>query len=140
MSGVPPNCSVQQEDKRFQRSTAPNPNGLLMWQAPDSEQCPVRCTTGLSSVPSTATTGIVVGAINTHNHLYSSHPSLLHCSFNTRAKANTPKSQSKHSIHSKLQKSTQLLRDLREDHLCLFCCSCCLDCFLLLIIILLSAL
>jgi hypothetical protein len=100
---------VQQKDKRLQRSTAPNPNDLLMWQASDSEQCPVRCTTGLSGVPSIATTGILVGAINTPNHLYSSHPSLLHYLFNTRAKANTPKTQSKHSIHSKLQISTQLL-------------------------------
>jgi hypothetical protein len=51
MSGVPPDCPVQQEDKRIQRSTAPNPNGMLTWRASDSEQSPVRCTTGLSGVP-----------------------------------------------------------------------------------------
>jgi hypothetical protein len=59
--------------------------------------------------PSTTMTGIVVWAINTPNHLYSSHPSLLHFSFNTRAKANTPKTQSKHSIHSKLQNQLNCL-------------------------------
>jgi hypothetical protein len=42
---------VQQEDKGLERSTAPNPNGLLTWQASDSEQYPIRCTTGLSGVP-----------------------------------------------------------------------------------------
>jgi hypothetical protein len=29
-------CPVPQEDKGIQRSTTPNPNGLLAWQAPDS--------------------------------------------------------------------------------------------------------
>jgi hypothetical protein len=29
MSGVPPDCPVQLEDKGLQRSAAPNPNGLL---------------------------------------------------------------------------------------------------------------
>jgi hypothetical protein len=51
LSGVPADCPVQQEDKRLQRSNAPNPNGLLTWQAPASEQCHVRCTTGLSGMP-----------------------------------------------------------------------------------------
>jgi hypothetical protein len=50
-SGVPPDCPVTQDDKRLQRSTAPNPNGLLTWYALDNEQCHVRCTTGLSGVP-----------------------------------------------------------------------------------------
>jgi hypothetical protein len=65
LSGVPSDCPVSQEDKGLQWSTAPNPNGLLTLQAPDSEQCHVRCTTGLSGVPSTATARLVVGAINT---------------------------------------------------------------------------
>jgi hypothetical protein len=42
---------VPQEDKGLQRSTTPNPNGLLTWQAPNSEQCHVRCTTGLLRAP-----------------------------------------------------------------------------------------
>jgi hypothetical protein len=42
---------VPQEDKILQWSTTPNPNGQLMWHAPDSEQCCVQCTTGLSVVP-----------------------------------------------------------------------------------------
>jgi hypothetical protein len=44
-------CPVQLQDKGFQRSTAPNPNSVLMWHVPDSQQCSIRCTTGLSSVP-----------------------------------------------------------------------------------------
>jgi hypothetical protein len=54
MSEVPPDCPMQQEDKILQRSTAPNPNSVLTWQVPNSEQYLVRCTTGLSGVPSTA--------------------------------------------------------------------------------------
>jgi hypothetical protein len=62
-----------------------------MTHTPDTEQCHVRCTTGLSGVPSTATTRIVVGAINTPNHLNSIHPSFLNFTFNTRAKGYTPR-------------------------------------------------
>jgi hypothetical protein len=51
LSGVPPDCPVPQEDKWLQWSNAPNLNGWLTWHAPDSEQCHVRCTTGLSDVP-----------------------------------------------------------------------------------------
>jgi hypothetical protein len=50
LSGVPLDFLVPQEDKRLQWSTAPNPNGLLTWHGSDSEQCHVRCTTGLSGV------------------------------------------------------------------------------------------
>jgi hypothetical protein len=49
--GVPPDCPMPQEDKVLQYSTAPNPNGLLTWHAPDNEQCHVWCTTGLFGVP-----------------------------------------------------------------------------------------
>jgi hypothetical protein len=59
--------------------------------------------------PSTATAGIVVGAINTPNHHLSSHPSFPTFSFNTRAKEYTPKTQSKHSILSKLQNQIKCL-------------------------------
>jgi ferredoxin len=58
-------CPVKLHDKELQRSTAPNPNRQLTWHAPDTEQCPVRCTTRLSGAPSIATTRIVIGAINT---------------------------------------------------------------------------
>jgi hypothetical protein len=51
MSGVPPDCPVQLRDKELQRLTAPNPNSVLTWHAPDSEQCPIWCTTELSGVP-----------------------------------------------------------------------------------------
>jgi hypothetical protein len=46
-----PDCPMCQKDRSLQRSTAPNPNGRMMWHTPDSEQYCVRCTTGLSSVP-----------------------------------------------------------------------------------------
>jgi hypothetical protein len=36
--GVPPDCPMPQEDRRLQRSTAPNPNGRLTWHSPDNEQ------------------------------------------------------------------------------------------------------
>jgi hypothetical protein len=85
--------SGELEDKGLQRSTAPNPNGLLTWQAQDSEQYPVRCTTGLSGVPSTATTRIVVGAINTPNHHHSNHSSFLNFTFIARAKDYTRHNQ-----------------------------------------------
>jgi hypothetical protein len=68
--------------------------------APDSEQCHVRCTAGLSGVPSTATTRIVVVAINTPNHLHSSYLSFLNSTFNTRAKDYIPR-QSTDQILSK---------------------------------------
>jgi hypothetical protein len=90
LSSVPPDCPVPQEDKGLKQSTAPNPNGPLMWHALDNEQCHVRCTTGPSGVPSTTTTRIVVGAINTPNHHHSNHPSFRPFTFNTRAKAYTP--------------------------------------------------
>jgi hypothetical protein len=91
MSGVPPDCPVQQQDKELQWSTAPNPNNVLTWHTLDSEQCPIRCTTGLSDAPSTTTARIVVGAINTPNHHHSSHPSFLNFTFNTRPIAFTPR-------------------------------------------------
>jgi hypothetical protein len=46
-----PKCPVPQENKELQLSTAPNPNGLLMWHAPDNEQCHVRYNTVMSGVP-----------------------------------------------------------------------------------------
>jgi hypothetical protein len=51
LSGVPPDCPVPQEDKELQWSTAPNPNSRVTWHAPNSKQCSVWCTTGLSGVP-----------------------------------------------------------------------------------------
>jgi hypothetical protein len=81
----------------------------------NNEQCPVRCTTRLSGAPSTVTTRIVVGAINTPNHLHSSYPSFLNFTFIARAKANTPKTQSQHSIHSKLQNQLYCLETCERN-------------------------
>jgi hypothetical protein len=120
---------VPQENKGLQRSTAPNPNGQLTWHAPDNEQCHVRCTTGLFGVPSTATTRIVVGAINTPNHHHSSHPS-FGPSHSIQEQKPTLQDTIKRSNPLEASKSTQLLSDLREGVLCFFCCSYCLDWFL----------
>jgi hypothetical protein len=82
--------------------------------------------------PSTATTGIVVGAINAPNHHHSSYQSIPTSSFNTRAKEYILKTQSKHQILSKFQnqfKWSKVPSDLRESDLCFFCCSCCLVVF-----------
>jgi hypothetical protein len=83
VSGVPLDCPVPQEDKWLQRSTTPNPNGWLTWHAPDNDKCYVRCAYRQQSQP---TARKCLEAINTPNHLHSSHPSLPHISFNTRAK------------------------------------------------------
>jgi hypothetical protein len=51
LSGVAPDCSVQQDDKALQRSTAPNPNGCA--GVARTGQCTVivRWRTGLSGAP-----------------------------------------------------------------------------------------
>jgi hypothetical protein len=82
-----PDCPVPQEDKGLQRSTAPNPNGLLMWHAPDSEQCHVRCTTRLPRMPIDSNDWNSGWSYKYPNHHHSSHPSFLNSTFNTRAKA-----------------------------------------------------
>jgi hypothetical protein len=114
---VPPDCPVQQKDKGFQRSTTPNPNGRA-----DVDDClvhhrTVRCAHRQQRQP---TARKCLGAINTPNHLIQSHPSILNFPFNTRAKPTTQRHIQKHSIHSKFPKSTLVLKELREDHLCSF--------------------
>jgi hypothetical protein len=127
-----PDCPVLQEDKGLQRSIAPNPNGKLTWHALYNEECHVRCTNGLSDVPSTATARIVVRAINTPQPppFKPSKFSELHIQYKSKGKHSKDTIKAFNSLQA--PKSTQLLRDLREDHLCFFCCSCCLDCFLIL--------
>jgi hypothetical protein len=107
--GVPPDCTVSQEDKGLQWSTAPNPNDRLTWHAPDNEQCHVWCTTELSGVPSTATTRIVVGAINTPQppSFNLSKFSKLHIQY--KSKSTHSKTQSKHQIPSKPQNQLNCL-------------------------------
>jgi hypothetical protein len=51
-----------------------------------------------ATVPSGATTILVVGAINTPNHHSSRHPSIHYSSFNTREIHNTPRHKSKPPI------------------------------------------
>jgi hypothetical protein len=77
--------------EKLQRS---NPNGWVTCLAHRT----VRCAHRQQSSP----TGIlVVGAINTPNHLSSRHPSIHYSSFNTRAIHNTPRHKSKPPIESK---------------------------------------
>jgi hypothetical protein len=110
LSGVAPDCLVQQDDKRLQHSTALNPNGCT--DVARTGQCTVavRWRTGLSCAPidsrNQPTTRSGWEAINTPNHLIHSHPCLLKSSFIARAKAQHSKTQSKQSIHSKSPKST----------------------------------
>jgi hypothetical protein len=100
---------VPQEDKGIQRSTAPNPNRLLTWQAPDEGQCHVRCTTGLSGVPSTTTTRIEV-----EGYKYPQPPpfkpskfSELHIQYKSK------------SIHSKTHPKDQILSKPQNQLNCL---------------------
>jgi hypothetical protein len=140
LSGVPPNCPVPQEDKVFQRSTAPNPNGLLTWHAPNNEQCHVGCTTGLSGVP------IDINGWNS-GWGYKYPPTTTIQAIQVFSRTHSIQDQ-KHTLQDTIKRSnpsqastsTQLFNDLREGVLCFFCCFCCLDCFLLLLLILLSAL
>jgi hypothetical protein len=86
-----PNCPVRHRTVRCRKKTE-DFNGQLL-------QTPMVCWRGthrtvnsvLSGAPSTATTRIVVGAINNPNHLHSNHPSFLNSRFNTRVKDYTPK-------------------------------------------------
>jgi hypothetical protein len=120
MSVVPPDFPVQQEDKILQRSTAPNPNGLLTWQAPDSEHCLVRCTTGLSGMPIDSN-----GWNSGWGYKYPQPPSFkpskfseLHIQYKSKGKHSKDTIKAFNSLQA--PKSTQLLRDLREHHLCSF--------------------
>jgi hypothetical protein len=137
-------CPVQQEDKRLQRSTAPNHNGLLTWQAPDSEQYPVRYATGLSDAPvdSRFSQGLNwwVGAINTPQPppFKPSKPPTLLIQYKSKGKHSKDTIKAFNPVRA--LKSTQLLRDLREDHLCSFVALVAWIAFPLLILILLSAL
>jgi hypothetical protein len=120
LSGVPADCPVQQEDKRLQRSNAPNPNGLLTWQAPASEQCHVRCTTGLSGMPIDS---------NSWNSgwCYKYPPTTTIQAIQVLWTPHSIQEQ-KHSLQNTLKRSnplqasnsTQLLNDLREGVLCFF--------------------
>jgi hypothetical protein len=110
LSGVAPNCPVQQDDKAPQRSTALNHNGCA--DMARTEQCTVTVwwRTGLSGAPianrnqPTARSGWE--AINTPNHLIHSHPSLLKSLFIARAKAQHSKTQIKAINPLEVPKST----------------------------------
>jgi hypothetical protein len=62
--------------------------------------------------PSTATTGIVVEAINTPDHHHSSHPSIATSSFNTRAKVYIQR-------HNQSIKSSSSFKIKSSDQKCL---------------------
>jgi hypothetical protein len=119
MSGVPPDCPVQLEDKGHQWSTAPNPNGKMTSHAPDTEQLHVRCTTGLSGAPSTTTARIVVGAINTPTTSIQVIQ-VLWTQHSIQEQKTTLQDTTNRSNPLQASKSTQLLSDLREGVLCSF--------------------
>jgi hypothetical protein len=119
---VPLNCPVPQEDRRLQQSRAPNPNGLLTWHAPDSEQCSVRCAHRQQSQP---TARKWLEAIKTPQPP-PFKPS-KHYNFSIQYYIKRIHSEDTIKASNPLQapKSNQVLSDLREGDLCLFCCSCC---------------
>jgi hypothetical protein len=74
------------------RSTHQTVNSRVSVAPPDCLVC-----------PSTTTAGIVVGPINTPNHHHSGHPSFQTFTFNTRAKAYTPRHNQKIKSYSNFQ-------------------------------------
>jgi hypothetical protein len=71
-----------------------NPNSWVMWLAH-------RTVRYAHQQQPPATVVLVVGAINTLNHLHINHPSIYYFSFNTRVKCNTQSHKSKPPIRSK---------------------------------------
>jgi hypothetical protein len=124
MSGVAPNCPVQQKDKGFQQSTAPSPQ-RARWRGVHrivNSDCTVRhrtvrCAHHQQKQP---TVRKWLEAINTPQPPHSKPSKYSELPNQYKSKANHSKTHSKHSIHSKFSKSTLVLRDLREDHLCSF--------------------
>jgi hypothetical protein len=88
LSGVAPDCPVQQDDKRLQRTTAPNPNRRA--DVARTGQCTltVRCAHRQQPLP-TATKWL--GAINTPNHHIHWHPSIMNIPIIARAKDSIPR-------------------------------------------------
>jgi hypothetical protein len=120
---VPPDCPMQQEDKRLQRSTALNPNDLLTWRAPDSEQCHVWCTIELSCVPVDNKVSQRLEVVGGYKYsqpppFKPSKPPTLLIQYKSEGKHSKDTIKSFNPLQA--PKSTQLLRDLREDHLCSF--------------------
>jgi hypothetical protein len=122
---------VPQEDKGLQWSTAPNSNSRLTRHAPDSEQCHVRFAHRQQSQP---TTRKWLEAINTPSTTCIKDIQASHTSHSIQEQRIHSKDTIKAFNPLQAPKSNQVLSDLREGHLCFFCCSCCLDCFLLLTI------
>jgi hypothetical protein len=137
MSGVAPDCPVQLQDKGSNGQVAPNPNGRADVARTGQWTMPVRCA---HRQQKQATTRKWFEVINTPNHLVQWHPSILNITFIARAKPTTSKTHSKHSIHSKLPKSTLVLRGLWEDYLCSFVALVAWIAFSFSILILISAL
>jgi hypothetical protein len=113
-------AGVQLQDKGLQLSTTPNPIGQLMWHAPDTEQCHVRCTTELSGAPSTATARIVVDAINTLQPLPFKLSKFSELHIHCKSKKTTLQDIINRSNPLQASKSTQFLSDLREGVFCSF--------------------
>jgi hypothetical protein len=95
LSGVAPDCPVQQDDKGSNGRPALNPNGCV--DVARTGQCTVavRWRTGLSGAPITSSLHQrlwkCLGAINTPNHLIHIPPSIPNIPFIARAKDFTPR-------------------------------------------------
>jgi hypothetical protein len=112
-----PDCPVQQDDRRLQRSTAQNPNGYA--DVACIRQCTVsvRCVHRQQPLP---TASKWLGAINTPNHHILLYPSFLKITFNTRALAFTLRHNSKDQILSKSQIHLKHLVTCEKEILCSF--------------------
>jgi hypothetical protein len=107
-------CPVQQDDKRLQQSTAPNPNGCADVARTGLCIVTVRCATGLSGAPIASILcqrlGSGWGVYIPSNHLIHWHPSLLKYSFIARAKSNTPRHNQSNQTTPSFQNQLQCLR------------------------------
>jgi hypothetical protein len=126
-----PDRSVQLEDKRLQRSTAPNPNGCA--DVARTEQCTVTVwwCTGLSGAPIASSLHQRLWkwlrAINTPqpSHSYPSKPSeiFIHC----KSKSPTLQDTIKAINPLKVPKINSSTLGLVRGSIVIFCCSCYLD-------------
>jgi hypothetical protein len=121
--GVAPDCSVQLQDKGSKGRPLQNPNGRAdVAHRIVNNVCPVRhrtvrCARRQQKQP---TARKWLEAINTPQPPHSKPSKHSELPIQYKSKANHSNTHSKHSIHSKFPKSTLVLRDLREDHLCSF--------------------
>jgi hypothetical protein len=90
---VASDCPVRHRGRRIQRSTATDTNGRVTWQAPDNEQCRVRCAPDCPVGPSIESCSFLSNDYNSGggykynpNHLHSAHPSIQYIHIQYKSK------------------------------------------------------